>query len=368
MTVRMAIDPKALVWARENHCMDRDSLAAAVGVSLDTVAGWEAGTIQPSYTQMRRVAEHLDQGLPFFFVAPPADKELPQVVDSRGWGGPSPALAREMIRAERYRQAILSYGGAPPRRLELGRLTADTIERLAADVCAVLVEHAGEPAQHSNPQRDCENWRRLLGEAGVLVFQTSLIPPAEFSSMSVCHEDYPIILINALGSDRDKTFSLFHALGHLINKTSALCLAAVDHPDEVLADAFAAAVLLPADEMRAAGNTRAEGVSLVELVAEQLEVSCLAAAIRLGELGLVGSDTVTDVRRLVEAERLERFESVGRGGRPQWWLRYRDLGEVLIGVIARALEAEAIDWVEATTLTNTKGALLQKILDEYRGV
>lgn len=371
MTVRMDIDPRALVWARENHGMDLHALATAVNTPPAIVAAWENGEKRPTYKQMRKVAKKLDQGLPFFLVPPPRDKELPETVDYRRRGGPvSPALAREIVRTERYRQTVLTYEGPPSRRLDLRPLTMPTVEQRAREFREWLPAPREDHPYGHDPLRLLNEWRELLATAGILVFQASRIPPEEFRGLSVYHSELPIILINGADANRAKLFTLLHEVGHLINRTSGLCLLEDKQVDEPLANAFAAAVLLPADAvLTAAKQAESEGVDMVEVIAKQRGVSRLACAIRLHHLGLVDRKVVDEIRDLTEAAWKRHREELRarKGGPPYWRVRYRDLGQTFIGVIARALEAGTIDWVEAIALTNTKGPTLDRLLNEYHG-
>jgi len=51
-----------------------------------------------------------------------------------------------------------------------------------------------------------------------------------------------------------------------------------------------------------------------------------------------------------------------------WRLRFRDLGSGYVGTIARALEDERVDWLEASYLLNAKTPMVQQMIDEYHRI
>ena len=107
--------------------------------------------------------------------------------------------------------------------------------------------------------------------------------------------------------------------------------------------------------------------SMAETVAENFKVSTLAAGIRLKTLALISDADLEGIR--IESDRrwkLNREEQKKKDGGPAaWWLRFRDLGSSYVGTIARALEDERVDWLEASYLLNAKTPMVQRMIDEY---
>ncbi len=119
--------------------------------------------------------------------------------------------------------------------------------------------------------------------------------------MLLAHDDKAIIVVNKCSPAKRQRFTLAHELGHyLLHKTPG---SAIFHRDErssqgtdrveVDANAFAAELLMPADEVRA--QAAELGVDLLEddltrQLADVFDVSIQAMSIRLQQLGIVDID------------------------------------------------------------------------------
>ena len=114
MVVRVPINGSTLQWARETMCVDQEELARAAGTKAKNINNFETGEASPTMRQLEKIAKKLDRTLAFFFIPPPAESDVPETADFRGYaGGPIPyLLAREMRRAEQYRETILELEGA----------------------------------------------------------------------------------------------------------------------------------------------------------------------------------------------------------------------------------------------------------------
>ena len=369
----MPINGPALRWARESMFMARGELARAVGTSEARIEAFETGSATPTLRQLRLIGKKLDRTLAFFFTMPPAESDVPSAADFRGYGRDPvpPLLAREMRRAEQYREAVLELEGPIVAPSLVGHIGGRNIEARAREMRGLLgLAHDFLP-ESKHGKQPFNYWRRLLEDHGFLVFQTTRIDHSVFRGLSIYHDPLPIVLLNGSDASNGKTFTLFHELAHLANRTSGLCALEEGRNEEALANAFAANFLMP--EAGVAGlvsDVVQDSWVMAEMVAESFKVSTLAAAIRLKTLGLI-SDADLDAIR-VESDRrwkLSREEQKKAGGGPAAWrLRFRDLGSGYVGTIARALEDERVDWLEASYLLNAKTPMVQQMIDEYHRI
>ena len=157
-------------------------------------------------------------------------------------------------------------------------------------------------------------------------------------------------------------------MAHLANRTSGLCSLEEGRNEEALANAFAANFLMPEESVAELVSDVVQGSwGMAETVAENFKVSALAAGIRLKTLGLISDADLEGIR--IESDRrwkLSREEQKKKDGGPAAWrLRFRDLGFSYVGTIARALEDERVDWLEASYLLNAKTPMVQQMIDEY---
>lgn len=366
---RAPINPVALVWAREVSHVSVEELAQAVNVKRSKVEEFESGETLPTFRQLTLLATKLDRPLGFFFAPPPSDSDVPETADFRGRGVddlPS-NLAKEMRRAEQHRDTILSLEGKPERRLESGTIGWNNLAVRAAEIRKQFGLTDTFVPPEAGIGQVFNFWRGLLENRGILVFQTTKIPLETFRGLSVHHIDLPIILVNGGDSPAGKTFTIFHELAHLINRTSGLCALHDFIDEEAVANNFAANFLMPEAAVRRIVKQKSEPLEAVEQLAKYFKVSTLAAAVRLRRLHLIGDENLNQVK-VISEEKWDRAREASKqkeGFVPPWRLRYRDLGATYIGTVARAIEDQRVDLVDATYLLNARLPLVEQILEEY---
>ena len=365
---RAPIDPNALEWAREVSHVTVEELAKALGVKPSRVAEFEAGDALPTFRQLTLMAAKLDRPLGFFFAPPPAVPDVPETADFRGRGHDElPAdLVREMRRAEQHRDAMLDLAGPPARRIPEGAITWKTVAERAAALRRFfgLTDTFVPPESQSNQVFNF--WRGMLEENGVLVFQATKISLDTFRGLSVHHDALPMILVNGADSPMGRTFTLFHEVAHLINRTSGLCALRQTVNAEAIANNFAASFLMPEPAVRAQLDDPV-GPEAVEQLARHFKVSMLAAAVRLRRLDVIDDANLEAVRSASDDnwQRVREAQRQKKGFVPPWRLRYRDLGPTYIGAVAHALEDRRVDLMDATYLLNARLPMVEQLLDEY---
>ncbi|WP_233424783.1 ImmA/IrrE family metallo-endopeptidase [Mycolicibacter heraklionensis] len=369
MMARAPIDPSALEWARETSRVTLADLARALGVKPSRVVEFESGDARPTFRQLTLMAGKLDRPLGFFFAPPPAVSDVPDTADFRGRADADlPAeLAKEMRRAEQHRDAMLDLGGRPERRVNVRPITWDTIAERAADLRGQFgLTDTFVPPESSNNQV-FSFWRGLLEGNGILVLQTTKIPLQTFRGLSVHHDELPLVIVNGGDSPTGRTFTLFHEVAHLINRTSGLCALRETVNEEALANNFAAAFLMPEAAVRMHIVAADDPATVADHLARHFKVSQLAAAVRLRRLGFISAGDLDSIRAASEErwEQARRAQRESTGFVPPWRLRYRDLGPSYIGTIARALEDRRVDLVDATYLLNARLPMVEQMLDEY---
>ena len=366
---RAPINPVALSWARQVSHVTTEELATALNVKPSRVAEFEGGDALPTFRQLTLMAAKLDRPLGFFFAPPPAAPDVPDTADFRGRGHDElPAnLAREMRRVQQHRDAMLDLAGAPVRRIPDGAITWKTVAARAAALRETFgLTDAFVPPESQNNQV-FNFWRGLLEQNGIVVFQATKISLDTFRGLSVHHEDLPLILVNGADSPMGRTFTLFHEVAHLINRTSGLCALRESVDEEALANNFAANFLMPEPAVRAQLDGAAEAVAAAEQLARHFKVSTLAAAVRLRRLEIIDDDDLEAIRSASDDnwQRAREAQKQKEGFVPPWRLRYRDLGPTYIGAVANALEDRRVDLVDATYLFNARLPMVEQLLDEY---
>lgn len=272
-----------------------------------------------------------------------------------------------MRRAEQHRDAMLDLGGRPERKLNGGAIAWSNIPVRATEMRRQFgLTDVFVPPESANSQV-FNFWRGLLEEHGVLVFQTTKISLDTFRGLSVHHDELPIVIVNGGDSPAGRTFTLFHEVAHLINRTSGLCVLRETIDEEAIANNFAANFLMPEAAVRANLRHADDAFAAAEHLARHFKVSSLAAAVRLRRLDFIDDEDLDEVRTASEEiwKRARAALKQKDGFVPPWRLRYRDLGSTYIGTVARALEDRRVDLVDATYLLNARLPMVEQMLSEY---
>lgn len=368
MSVRMPINGTTLKWARDVLGMDQETLGKAANLPPARVEALESGDALPTLNQAKQLAKRLDRSVAFLLAPPPTVSDVTRTVDFRGREDADypAALAKEIKRAEQQRDALTGFEDLPPRK-QMKKIGWENIEVRAAEFRAAL----GLTASFVPPARDAGQafsfWRGVLENAGYLIFQTTGIELQVFKGLSLEHATLPIILVNGSDAANSKIFTLFHEIGHLSNRTSGLCLLRESVWQEALANRFAGAVLMPTDEVVKALGVRQITLDPVDQIASRFRVSRLAAAMRLRHMDALTEDDLQEVRDESEAAWTQnrQKQKEADGFVPQWRLRYRDLGSTYVGAVARAVDEQRIDLVDATYLLNARLPTVEKMFEEY---
>lgn len=367
---RAPINGSTLTWARTLMHLNQRDIASAAGTTLEKAQGFESGEALPTLKQLEKIAKKLDRNLAFFFAPPPETDDVPDTPDFRGRDAEPlpPLLAREMRRAEQHRDTVLDLQGLSERTARVGAITWDNHRQQASEMRRHLGLRDEFIPPESQPNQVLNFWRGLLEHHGYLVFQTTNVPLNTFRGLSIQHDELPIILLNGADSNNGKVFTLFHEVAHLSNRTSGLCNLDDDVNEETIANAFAANFLIPHRQVRfLIQHLDGEPAELATKVATTFRVSFLAAGIRLRTLNVIDDGDLEAIWQESDAIWAKhRAEQKAKPGGPQpWRVRYRDLGSTYVGTVARAVEDNRVDWMDATYLLNARIPMVQQMFDEY---
>lgn len=366
---RAPINGSTLSWARELSCVGRDELAAAVGVKPGRIEEFEAEMSRPTFRQLTIMATKLDRPLGFFFAPAPAVPDVPTTADFRGRADHDlPAdLAKEMKRAEQHRDAMLDLAGPPRIRLQLDQVDCGTLTERANELKIQFGLTPSFVPPESQANQVFNFWRGLLEAHGVMVFQTTKISLAAFRGLSIHHESLPIVLVNGGDSAAGRTFTLFHEVAHLVNRTSGLCILKETVNEEAVANGFAAHFLMPEASVRRNLLKTVDPQQSAEHLASLFKVSPLAAAVRLKTLEIIDDEDLSHIRQRSDEtwEKVRESRKNSGGFVPPWKLRYRDLGSRYIGAVAEALEDRRVDMMDTNYLLNARMPMVEQLLEEY---
>ncbi len=364
------INGATLAWARAAMRLEPADIAKAAGTTLEKARGFESGEAEPTLKQLEKIAKKLDRTMAFFFTAPPVAVDVPDAPDFRGRGeeAPPPLLVREMRRAEQYRDAMLDLQGSPEHVTRVGPVTWGTLQRRAAELRAQLGLQEGFVPKMRDMSKVLNFWCDLLERNGYLIFQATRISLSVFRGLSIHHDHLPVILLNGADSHAGKVFTIFHEVAHLANRTSGLCDLDQHVNEEVIANAFAANFLMPGGQVGAfVEGCDENGLELARKMGKVFKVSLLAAGVRLRTLRFINDDELEALRGESDAvwSEYRADQKASPGGPPAWRVRYRDLGRAYIGAVAKAVEDDRADWLDASYLLNARIPMVEQMFEEY---
>jgi Zn-dependent peptidase ImmA (M78 family) len=251
--------------------------------------------------------------------------------------------------------------------------TQHNVAKSAADVAAetrrlIRVDVQRQLDAKSNSEA-FHLWREATEAFGVHVLVSSMGQNA-CRGFSVWDEYAPMIVVNSAWNVEARTFTLLHELGHLLTRTSSLCLETgselvpPNDDTERWCEIFAAALLLPEQSVREhlneIGATDVTDLGTATRIARKYRVSLRAATLRLISLGVARWPLY---RAIPAASDRKREGGGGGGGRTREEIRRDHFGVRTFDVFGEALRREVltygdvVDYLDAPSAADAGGVL-----------
>lgn len=343
-------------WARDLAGWSVDDAAHVLGVSADRWRAWESGTSSPTMSQLRALADRIDQPVGVFFLPEPPRAPAPAVAFRRvsAAGAVSPALAMDVRRAIRHREIALDLlpdGGdvvatSSPLlslRLRAGQDVASAGTELRDALGVSVTEQLQAPASHA-----LGLWRRAVERAGVLVFETRSATVHDARGICIDERPLPLVVLNGKDAVTARAFTLLHECVHLALGEGAVC-DGDDREIERFCDRVAAAALLPTESIRAEARrvrrdptTQWSDAELRKL-ANRFGASAQATLLRLVALGLATQDEHDRRRASFRARRATSKD----GAPPPHMLSLKYCGRLYPRIVLDALSRDAVTYTSA---------------------
>jgi len=339
------INPKMLRWGRETAGYTVEEAAKKIGrvtVTPDTIRDWESGKQRPSYPQFEKLADFYRRPTIVFYGKKPRNK---QRIDTDFRSVPSQYLAqtppsvRFAIRAATVRQWDLEelHNGALPAQpdafLKTIRRKGGDVAKIAAAVRKQLKVSFDEQKGWKNPNEAFKKWREAVESLGVWVFKEPFKERGgEYDGFYLPHKYFPVIVLNSGKSPRRQIFTLFHELGHFLQREGGICfrhdmeqeLQGKYREKEIFCNAFAAEFLV--SELDLSNRRRMLNDGEIEQYADEYKVSREVILRKCKDAGLISwqqyADTVNRWRNAAPEPR-----SGARGGPPYYVKKMNYLGD-----------------------------------------
>ncbi len=211
---------------------------------------------------------------------------------------------------------------------------------------------------------DFKTWKKLLEKKGIFIFMTSKykdwshIEKELLRGLAIYHPTLPIIIINDSDAKKAQSFTLFHELGHLLRKESAIDnWEGYDRNIERWCDNLASNVLMPIKLFQAAVSS-IDKLDTVKTIAKNFKVSPYACLVRLRQLKIISQDIYEDYEAQLqkEYEDLQKILKAKKRGpardRPQEILN--QYGHIYTNTLFQAYHNKEIGLHKLTKLFNLK--------------
>jgi Zn-dependent peptidase ImmA (M78 family) len=176
---------------------------------------------------------------------------------------------------------------------------------------------------------DFNQWKEKLEEKNIFVFLTSKyrgwshIGKDLFRGLAIYHSCLPIIIINDSDIKKTQSLTLFHELGHLLRRESAID-DWDEHPKKVekWCDELAGNILMP-ETLFSDDSYNAKDLRGIKKMAKEFNVSNYACLVRLRQLQIIDQTTYLKVEQELKKEYVRMQEKLkeSQGGparnRPQ---------------------------------------------------
>jgi Zn-dependent peptidase ImmA (M78 family) len=390
-SIETIIEPDLLVWARESSGLQLETAAKKVGVKPGKLADWESGKLRPTVVQARRAAKAYRRPLATLFMSRrPSEPFTPTSVNEFRKGTvelssdvlPSIIFAiRKAYQKRAIALELLSQLDEKPREFPFAAAISDKLEDLGRKVREVLSVSPQEQFRWSDAYEALRSWRKSVENIGVLVLQSSDVSWDAMRGCSLALNPLPVIILNSKDTAHGKIFTLFHEVGHIALKSSALCdlndQTGVDKRAERFCNGLAAAVLVPEQNFQtdlnkwpSAAQKRLSDSELDEVAQElskKYRVSEETIVLRMAEVGAITFEAYWKKRQGLSTV-YRRLRSVrAKGGPPPHRRALANNGPFFSRLVLDAYnqghitESEVCDYLEVRTkqVSKIEDALLQ---------
>jgi len=351
MTIRVAVRPELLRWARERSKLDEDDFQRR----FPHFDEWERGAAQPTFKQLEAFAKATHAPIGYLFLPESPVESIPipdfRTIAGAHVGRASPDLL-DMIyicqqRQEWYHDYARSTGEEPLRFVGSARL-GDDIAATAARISELL---EFDPEERRQAPTWTDALRRFIEQAdtlGVLVMCSGVVlnnnyrhlDPNEFRGFAISDDYAPLIFVNGADTKAAQMFTLAHELAHIWLGQSALTDAQASqvrgNDVERWCNQVAAELLVPIQllrqELQRGHNLQTE----MNRLARRFKVSTLVLLRRIYDAGALTYDELQDAYQ----EELERLLAMPAGTGGNFYLTQ---GARVSKRFARALIASTLE-------------------------
>ena len=292
------VTPSVLRWALAEDGRSVLEVAGALRVEPAELEAWARGDAQPVVGQVSDLARVLQRPRVLFFLpSPPTRSALPDGFRHPPGGGDRSVSAEVLKHARRAKRIQLAIASTveDDERPDVPRASIGLSPRAAAEQARLWLE-VPPRVRWKDDHEALRWWKGMLETAGILVFDLQLGKNAP-RGFAAWDDRAPLIVLNSTSvSAAARIYTIGHELAHLLLREATACVSptgsalTVDNRTERWCEQFAAAFLMPADELgelmtRHAVKTGEASLEADKATMAAFRVSARASAVRLNGLG-----------------------------------------------------------------------------------
>lgn len=256
MVYRVKANPKMIRWAREDAGYEFDELPK----SLANAPLWESGKVQPTWTDLRNLANKYKRPPVFYLMSETPKDEDDHIIEFRSEEkieDYSSELRLEIRKAKYRRNAFINLNSEMGFTLpnfsnkKISTNNSSIFAEKLRKILNVSFESQKEWILNDNKKKKYDhsiflyNWKEIVHNLGILVFETEDVSEGEMSGLSLYHDICPIILLNGKNTPNRRIFTLIHELAHIFMGKSTICDVDKKNRKETFCNKVAAETLVP---------------------------------------------------------------------------------------------------------------------------
>lgn len=362
------INPKILIWAREERGMLTKDVAEKLKIQVSDLANWENNGKAIPFTMLELISKLYKRQTAVFFLSSVPEK-IKKPKDCRNLAGRIGKFSVEtmlaMRRTERYLEVAREL--LDPlywtKQYEWTKIFTSKQDDNKKDISNLremldLQNYGGLKYQKSDEA--FRNWRLKIEEKlGIFVFQFSM-PEDEIDGFSYAFDKFPYaIVVNNHNSPVRKIFTIFHELFHILKHNPCACN--TDFSDnkrqlniELECNKFAGSFLVPRENLKKA-------VSIEEIfsLAKLSNVSGETYLRRMHDEQLISPSKFFELLDLVKT-RSSNFIRHKSKGAPSMFIQSKSTrGNKFFGIVTSAAATNQISYSSASDLLGLKASKFQ---------
>lgn len=381
--VKASITPALLKWARKE--LDISDKTAMKEMHKNYFL-WEEGKDKPSIPQLREIAKKYKRPLAVFYLkTPPKTKSRSKdcrTINSQQNHPLTKPTILAMRRAGRVQDLAIELSEYLDEKLKFEFISVN-LDTNTEELALMVRERLGVSLETQMAWKEPKNkrgkeaylgWHKAIEQIGIIVLKHSF-PEKEARGFALYSEEVPVIVVNSHDTDNGKIFSLFHELGHIMLRKSAMSdMKYVGYADttrkiEIFCNRFAGEFLVPKYKLlKIAGENLKSHWNEDEInsISKKFSVSRFVIIRRLFDNKLMSQDFYKQKQDEYNKEFKEKSSTFF--GKPNLAKRpIRNNGEYFTGLVLDNFHLGHITYKDVADYLNTKTKYVGEVITRFEG-